>query len=132
MRSTFAVLTLALAGLLSVGPVKADRPVQKRSRADYVLTGLVTAVYSHDTKGYRQFIVEVRVEKVQKGAGLKKGDLFRAFCYQRKEGVNGLEFDTAGHKTVPTEGQRVTIYVNHARGLNEGVYPDWVDVLPKR
>jgi hypothetical protein len=96
MRSTSVLVTLALGGLLLPGPVSAERPVQKRDRADYVLSGPVTAVYARDTKGYWQFIVEIRIEKVYKGSGLKKGDTFRAFCYQRKKGFGGLQYDTPG------------------------------------
>jgi hypothetical protein len=108
---------------------RADRPTEKRETATYVVTGTVQAVYVHETKGYKSHIIELTVEQVNKGDGLKKGDCFRAYCYQRKPGAGGLEFDTAGHTTVPKEGQRVRVFVNRAGGRNEGVYPDWVDLL---
>jgi hypothetical protein len=43
-----------------------------------------------------------------------------------------LQFDTAGHKTVPKEGERVKMYVIRARGNYEGTYPDWVNILPPK
>ncbi len=105
------------------------RPVEKREQADYIVSGVVTAVYGRETRGYQEYVIEMMVEHVEKGAGIKKGDTFRAFCYQRKEGKGGLEFDTAGHNMVPKEGQRVKAFVNRAAGRNEGVYPDWIDIV---
>jgi hypothetical protein len=129
MRSTFFILTLLAVVAVAIQPAKADRPTQKRDKADYVVSGTVNAVYARDTKGYKQYIVEIRVEQVDKGARLKKGDIFRAFCYQRKEGFGGMEFDTSGHKAVPKEGQQIKAFVNSGSGYNEGVYPDWFDVI---
>jgi hypothetical protein len=123
------VPSLLAVALLAVEPARAERPSEKRDKADYVLSGVVTAVYSRETTGYREYVVAIKVEEVEKGAGVKKGDTFRAFCYQRKEGKGGLEFDTTGHSTVPKEGQRVKAFVNRADGRNEGVYPDWIDVV---
>jgi len=130
MRNTLGILTWLAFVTVAVGPAQAARPIQKRSQANYVFSGTVKAVYARDTEGYHQYLVEIRVEAVHKGAGLKKGDTFRAFCYQRKRGKGGLRFDTAGHKAVPREGQRIKAFIHGARGYNEGIYPDWFDVLP--
>lgn len=127
-----ALLSLSLLALVAVvvRPLMAERPLEKRDNGDYIVTGRVEAVYTRETKGYRNYIVEIQVEAVQRGAGLRKGATFRAFCYQRREGIEGsLEFDSAGHTSVPREGQRVRVYVNSANGRFEGVHPDWVDVL---
>lgn len=105
------------------------RPAEKREQADYVILGVVAAVYTRETTGYRDYIIEIKVEQIEKGAGIKEGGPFRAFCYQRKEGKSGLEFDTAGHNTVPKEGQRVKAFINRAGGRNEGVYPNWIDIV---
>ena len=129
MCRTYVLAGLCAMCLLSAAMARADRPVQKREAATYVVSGTVQAVYVRETKGYREYIVELTIEQVGKGEGLQKRDCFRAFCYQRKQGAGGLEFDTAGHKTIPQEGQRVQVFVNRANGRNEGVYPDWVDVL---
>jgi len=129
MRRISVASTLLLVSALGVGLVRAERPTQKRENADYIVTGKVTAVYSQETDGYRNYIIDIRVEKVEKGAGIKKGELFRAFCYQRKPGKGGLQYDSRGHTQVPKEGQKVKAFVNRARGLYEGVYPNWFDVL---
>lgn len=117
-------------GAVATGFATADRPNQKRENADYVVVGKVGAVYVRNTEGYREYIIELSVEAVEKGEGLKKGDTLRAFCYQRKEGKGGLEFDSAGHSAVPKEGQRIKAFVNRDRGRHEGVYPNWFDPTP--
>ncbi len=130
MRSGLFILTLLAVVAVAVRPAHAERPNEARKKADYVISGTVKAVYVQDTKGYRRYIVEMKVEEVEKGAGLKKGDTFRAFCYKRKKGFGDEgEYDTAGHTAVPKEGQRIKAFVKHARGYNEGIYPDWFDVI---
>ncbi len=131
MRSRLFILTLLAVVAVAVRPAQADRPDEGRGTADYVISGTVWAVYVQDTKAYRNYVVEIKVEEVEKGTGLKKGDTVRAFCYQRKEGFGGLEYDTAGHTAVPKEGQRIKAFVKGLRGRNEGIYPDWFDVLRK-
>lgn len=121
----FILLTTAI---LHAGLVFADRPIEQREKADYVFSGKVTGVYSREAEGYSNYIVEIKVDEVEKGA-VNKNDYFRAFCYRRKPRKGGLQFDTAGHTTVPKEGQRVKAFVTKGYGWNEGIYPDWVDIL---
>jgi len=99
---------------------------EARSKADHVVTGVVTAVHASETADYRNFVVEIKVEQVEKGAGFKPGDTFRATCYQRKEGAADRGPDDAGHKLVPKVGQRVKAYV---KADGEAIYPDWIDIL---
>ncbi len=129
MHGMSIIVSLLMVFVLDVVLLFAARPVEKREQAEYVVSGEVTAVYSRETAGYREYIVEIEVAEVEKGSGIRNGDTFRAFCYQRKEGKGGLEFDTAGHTTVPKEGQQVKAFANRADGRNEGVYPNWIDIV---
>jgi hypothetical protein len=130
MRNVCTIFMLFVVTAFSVRPAHAARAAQKRENADYVLTGLVTAVYIREGQGYNHYVVEVKVENVDKGDGIKKGDYFRAFCYQpSSEGKISFFDDHHGHKIVPKEGQQVKVFVNRAGGRNEGVYPEWVDIL---
>ncbi len=129
MRSRPLILSLLAVVAVAVQPAQAARPIEKRETADYVITGTVRAVYVRDTKGYRSYVVEIKVDEVEKGARLKKGDTFRAYCYQRKEGFGGLAYDTAGHTAVPREGQRIKAFVKDGGGHNEGIYPNWFYVI---
>jgi hypothetical protein len=132
MRCAIGVVAFLVAVVIELGSAVAARPGEPRQKADFVVTGTVMAVYQNESEGYHNYIIEVRVEEVEKGKDIKPYDTFRAFCYQRKPGKGGLQFDTAGHKTVPKEGDRVKMYVMRARGKYEGTYPDWVDVLPPK
>ena len=107
----------------------ADRPVEHRTDADYVIVGNVDAVYVRDAGAYWNYIVELKVEGVEKGNGLKPGDTFRAFCYHHKPGKGGF-FDEAGHDAVPREGQRIKAYISRGNGRHEGIYPNWFDPAP--
>jgi hypothetical protein len=130
MRNICTIFMLFVVTAFSVTPAHAARANQKRENADYVLTGLVTTVYTLEGQGYNNYIVEIKVENVEKGDGIKKGDTFRAFCYQPNGKGKLSPFDDHhGHKIVPKGGQEVKVFVNRAGGRNEGVYPDWVDIL---
>ncbi len=124
VHSISIIFSVLMVFVLGVGLLCAARPVEKREQADYVVSGKVTAVYSRETAGYREFIVEIEVAEVEKGAGIRNGDTFRAFCYQRKEGKGGLEFDTAGHTTVPKEGQQVKVFVKSSGRTERGPLPE--------
>lgn len=115
--------------LLSTAVGRADRPNEDRQKATYVFSGTVQSLYIRGTEDSADCIVELKIEEVTKGDRLKKGDTFYAYCSKHKPAPGSME--AAGHNKVPEKGQRVKVYVNDARGRNEGVYPDWFDVLPK-
>ncbi len=107
---------------------RADRPVENRSEATYVVTGTVAAVYADDGGEYRGYVVAIRIDGVEKGPGLKPGETLYAYCYRRKPDAPGINWDP-GHDVVPKVGARVRAFVNRGDGRNEGVFPNWVDVL---
>ena len=129
VRWSLPVALLLFGGLAAHRPAMADRPAEHRKAADYVMIGNVDAVYVRDAGSYVNYIVELKVEVVEKGTGLKPGDTFRAFCYQRKPGKGGF-FDEPGHDAVPKEGQRIKAYISRGNGRHEGVYPNWFDPAP--
>lgn len=125
-RHPSALALLVLACLATTA--RADRPPERRSDATYVVTGTVEAVYTADDGEYRRHIVALRIEAAEKGPGLKKGEILYASCYQRKPDAPGINWDS-GHDLVPKVGTRVKAFVNRGDGRNEGVFPNWVDVL---
>ncbi len=62
-------LAAALVLCFAVSATLAERPTEKREDADIVLTGRVSAVYARDTLGYRDYIIEVKVDEVTRGRG---------------------------------------------------------------
>ena len=131
MRTAILIASVFVFAVSSAAVAFAARINDSRDAADYVLTGTVKDLYTSVGEGYTHYIVEINVEAVEKGKDVKPNDTFRAFCYKRT-GPASLALDSAGHKTVPQPGQRVKVYVIRGRGKFEGVYPDWVDILPPK
>lgn len=128
MRRTSALAFGFLVLLVPSAVTRADRPQESREKATYIFTATVRSVYVRGTETEADCIVELVVEEVTKGDGLRKGRTFYAYC--SKHTPKPGSFDAAGHNKVPEPGQRVKVYVNDAQGRNEGVYQDWFDVLP--
>jgi hypothetical protein len=118
-----------LLGFIATQFLAAERPTERRADADLVVVGKVSGVFIRETEGYKHYLIEVYVESMEKGSG-RRGDILRLSCYQRRPGKDSLEFDSAGHSAVPKEGQRIKAFANAKRGRNEGIYPEWFDVLP--
>jgi hypothetical protein len=134
----------ALGAGLAWGAVAfADRASEDRDKATHVVVGRVEGVYGEEAAAgaNRHYVVEIAVEKVERGDGLKVGDVFYASCYRpnpkapdqskmsERELKAYLFTVDGGHNAVPTRGDRVRVFVRHSRGKYNGVFPDWVDVL---
>ena len=120
MRGSLLLALLLTIATAVTGSARAARPNENREIAEYVVVGPVTALYVQDTEGYVNYIVEMRVEQTVRGDGVRKGDTFRAYCYKRKPGKGGLEFDSAGHNAVPEVGQRIKAFVKNGREVAIG------------
>ena len=128
VRKSCLAACLLAAVTCFVGSSRAERPPERRADATYVITGNVDRVYQHTTSRYRYYIVKIRVEQVDRGKGVKPDDIFYASCFQRRPNAP-LEPSPQGHRAIAREGQKIKAYVNDRGGENEGVYPDWFDVL---
>lgn len=128
MYRTSVLVVGFVALLVPSSTSRADRAPQSREKATYIFTATVRSVYVRGTETEADCVVELVVDEVTKGEGLKKGRTFYAYC--SKHTPKPGSFDAPGHNKVPERGQRVKVYVNDAQGKNEGVYPDWFDVLP--
>ena len=125
---TASILSLLLA-FAAIVPAHGERRHEKRSEATHVLEGEVVAVYERKTKAFRHYIVQLRVEKIEKGKNVAVGDFLYASCFLRDKVSRPVMPGPGGHAAVPTEGQQVKVFLNRNRGLWEGVYPDWFDVV---
>ena len=125
----------------------AERAPQERSQATHVVLGTVAGVYAREEKDTRYYLVEIAIEKVEKGEGFKPGETFYVGCYlwipdyykgktltpaeQKQLALRGGAYDG-----VPKEGERVRVYAKHdavyangRRGKYTGIYPDWYEVV---
>mgnify|MGYP006276073091 CR=1 FL=1 len=120
-----------LAGILvltSTALTMADGPHEPRQSATDVFSGKVVAVYRNKGRVLDACVVEIAVDMVEKGDAAKPGMTVYTFCRINPPGATVKPGQT-GHSMAPEPGQSVRVFIKHANGKNEGVYPDWVDVL---
>jgi hypothetical protein len=124
-----AGLTLVVA-LLIVSATNADRAPVDRDTAKFVVEGVVESVEKSADGEHDWFLVRIKLTKVEKGDGIKVGDVFKATCYALVR-PKPKTFASAGHDGVPAKGDRIKAFVsNHeTHGGFEGVYPSWFDKL---
>jgi hypothetical protein len=103
---------------------KVDLPLKRlRETATHIIVGTVVQVYERkesdkewDTTHY---LAEIRTKDVEKGDGIKKGDLLYV-RYWRRAPVAGRppQFTTAGHRGLPNRDESLRIYM--ARNAYDG------------
>ena len=109
-------------------------PAGLEKTATHVITGEVAAIYKRKTvEGdwtYTRHVAEVRVKTVEKGEGLKPGDLAYVRYWRRSwSGRGDMPLSTGGHRGLPKEGETLRIYLaqnaydgfhteNHDGGFN--------------
>ena len=110
------------------GRAAAERPREKKETADYILAGRVEAVFKRQKGRLNEYVVLLKVQDVHQGEGIKKGELFYAYCFKMAPSPIP-EPEASGHDAVPTEGQLIKTYVRRRGGRHEGNYPDWFEVM---
>src|SRR5688500_10538962 len=104
---------VAVAVTCSFAEVPNRSPEQLKNTATHIITAEVSRIYQRQSKeGMRtvtRYLAEVRVKSVEKGEGIQPDSLLyvRYFTQANPPGVT----DTAGHRGLPAEGQRVRIYL---------------------
>jgi hypothetical protein len=73
VRRSWIIYAVLVAGLALGAKAFAERAPEDRGEATHVIVGTVAGVYSREEKGTRDFLVEIAVEKVEKGDGFKQG-----------------------------------------------------------
>ena len=161
MRITKCLLSCLAVWALTSMPVHAERvpltPLEKKSEATHIVTGEVKALYSwnKETNLYgpgtilTQFLIEIEVQSVEKGEGLKAGELVYVRSWRLKRiGANGWSRDTDGtirvtavgpngHFVIPQKGERIRAFLAYGEYAATAqtdnayavVYPNGIDVL---
>ena len=76
-----------------------------------------------------RYIVEIRVSKVEKGSGVKPGDLFRMSCYGgRTDSRLARSGFGRARRYSRRRDRRSGSSSTEQKGKFEGIYPDWFDV----
>jgi len=147
MRSRWITQAVLLAALGLAAETCAERRPEQRSEATHVILGTVAGVYLRQKGDTRYYLVEIAIEKVEKGEGFKPGGTFYVGCYLwtpdyykgkklTPEEQKQLAFRGAAYDGVPKEGERVRVYAKHQAqyangrpGKYSGIYPDWYEVV---
>jgi hypothetical protein len=121
----------------------AERALEERSRATHVVLGKVEGVYARDEGDTRHYLVEITVEKAEKGDNVKTGETFYVRCYLRipdyykdkklsEKEQERIALRGPGYDGVPKEGERVRVYAKCWSGKYNGIYPDWYEVVKNK
>ena len=126
---TFLALALIAFVASSVAAEKVDMPKDRlASTATHVVVAKVAAVYTRTVRegnyDVTKYVAEVRVETVEKGAGIATVDpLYVRYWTQQWAGkADAMPPGTAGHRGLPKEGARVRIYL--AKNAYDGFDPN--------
>jgi hypothetical protein len=146
MHNRFIGWSVVAAGLALPAAALADRAPEERAAATHVVLGRVAQVYFQEgARGANQdYVVEMAIEKVERGEGLKAADTIYVSCYRpnprppdlkklsERERRAYLFTVDGGHNPPPKKGDRVRVFIKGERGKYHGIFPDWVEVLAKR
>src|SRR6516165_358198 len=80
-RRSWIILAVVVVGLAVGAKTFGERAPEDRGAATHVILGTVAGVYSREEKGTRDYLVEIAIEKVEKGEGFKPGGTFYVGCY---------------------------------------------------
>jgi hypothetical protein len=110
--------------VIVVSSVHAERaplsPEQKLKESTHVVNGVVKAIYSRDVESglyglgtiETQYLLEIEIQGVEKGAGLAKGDIVYARCWRiKKHGAGGPMPGPSGHFGIPNTGDSVRAFL---------------------
>ena len=78
-----------------------------------------------ETDYYR---VSLRVEGVERGDGIKAGDVLVVSCFQRTRNFMGKP-SAGGHHSIPDLGDRIHAFVRGSGLEGSGNYKDWYDLV---
>lgn len=121
------IATTLLAALAA--SMHAERPRESSEKATFVVTGTVSRVFERDAGHNTEYIVQIRIDAVEKGKELQPKQTLYAYSFRRKPDAP-LEPSASGHLKPPREGQRIRARIKYSRGTMEGIYPTWYEILP--
>lgn len=128
MRTSCTILALVFLGLATANAEKVDMPPARLlEQATHVVVGRAAAIYARTAReggwSVTRYVAEVRVDAVEKGAGIVATDpLYVRYWTRTWAGPGSPPPSTSGHRGLPKEGDRVRLYL--ARNAYDGFDPD--------
>ena len=109
-----------------------ERPSMERADASVVVVGTVRGVFTAGA-GTRhvQRVTLLEVEDVERGEDLVPGKFLYVYTFENRMGPIPTP-GAGGHKGYKPAGFRLRVWVVGEDGRNEGLYPEWYEVLPPK
>ncbi len=117
MQMMAAVLAVLAAALPTEGGIAARKPEDLKKDATHIVVGKVTEVYSTTSKSQNsaltKFVAQIQIEKLEKGSGLKHGEVVYARYWDSKwigkqPGPPGAD---DGYSPMPKVGDHVRAFL---------------------
>src|SRR5437868_4840569 len=93
-------------------------PPITKDQATHIVTGEVRQVYKTEPGGYTYYLVELKVEKVERGGGLlafgsgpRAGRFTYISCFQRSADLPREAVGDPGHQTTPRSGEKIRVWL---------------------
>lgn len=120
----------------------AEKMPEDKDEADCVVTAAVEAIYSRTVRIDKntpfeikriEYVIELNVQQVHRGGEGLVGNRLYVHCFKRdvssfKPGTTPLP-GMSGHSKIPEEGQTIKAYIRQVKGKNNGLYPDWFELV---
>ncbi|MFH5803583.1 hypothetical protein [Alienimonas sp. DA493] len=115
--------------LLPVAPT-VERPTMPRSDASIVAVGTVRDVFTSGAgTQHVKRVTLLEVEEVERGRELVPGRFLYLSTFENRMGPVPT-VGAGGHAGYKPAGFRLRVWVVGEDGRNEGLYPEWYEVLP--
>ena len=133
------VLAVMVATLASAA-VAPRGPKDMKKDASHVVVGTVQKVFMHQevvkefggAEARTTYISQIKIESVEKGAGVSKDDVVYVKTWKHKWQGPGLPPPgNTGHWHVPKKGERVQVYYSSLKGLNHVLLQSGMKAMPK-
>jgi hypothetical protein len=137
MKRTVTVCLLTAMACMAIA--HADIPLQSkeelRAEATHIALGTVTAIYTEETKDAQWLktsgVVEVRVNKLEKGDKIGTGDsVYARFWKEAWIGKGDPPPFGPGHH-LPKKGDAVRVYLKKNNGGYDALLPNGFESIPK-
>jgi hypothetical protein len=121
MRMTILVWLCSLALALFVQRACAERPLEKKEAATNVVTGVIQKIEAKESKFgddgvLTRYAADVRIDKVDRGEGLKVGDTVRAEWFHVTKRPSKPFPGAYGHAYAVKKGAAVQLYLVKGSG----------------
>ncbi len=145
MKTKCLILFLALVGgiiaTLASADVPPKTPADLKQEASHVVVGTAQRVFVHrevvkkfgGSATWTTYLTQLKVESVEKGAGIAAGDIVYVKTWRNKWSGPGLPPPgNSGHWHIPEAGERLSVFFENLNGLNHAVLQSGMSAAPKK